>query len=76
MATTPDFSVGEKHVLITGGTGGIFGALAKAFLDHGAHAKPQRTGRIRALAVIFLASSASTLINGVTIPVDGGYSAS
>ena len=34
MAITPDFSVGGKHVLITGGTGGAF---AKAFLDHGAH---------------------------------------
>ena len=37
MATAPDFSVRGKHVLITGGTGGIGGALAKAFLDHGAH---------------------------------------
>jgi nucleoside-diphosphate-sugar epimerase len=37
MATTPDFSVAGKHVLITGGTGGIGGAFAKAFLDHGAH---------------------------------------
>jgi len=37
MATTPDFSVRGKHVLITGGTGGIGGAFAKAFLDHGAH---------------------------------------
>jgi NAD(P)-dependent dehydrogenase (short-subunit alcohol dehydrogenase family) len=34
---TPDFSVAGKHVLITGGTGGIGGAFAKAFLDHGAH---------------------------------------
>ena len=37
MATTPDFSVSGKHVLITGGTGGIGGAFAKAFLDHGAY---------------------------------------
>jgi NAD(P)-dependent dehydrogenase (short-subunit alcohol dehydrogenase family) len=37
MAITPDFSVAGKHVLITGGTGGIGGALAKAFFDHGAH---------------------------------------
>jgi NAD(P)-dependent dehydrogenase (short-subunit alcohol dehydrogenase family) len=37
MATAPDFSVRGKHVLITGGTGGIGGAFAKAFLDHGAH---------------------------------------
>ena len=37
MATTPDFSVAGKHVLITGGTGGIGGAFAKAFLDHGAN---------------------------------------
>jgi len=37
MPTAPDFSVRGKHVLITGGTGGIGGALAKAFLDHGAH---------------------------------------
>ena len=37
MATTPDFSVAGKHVLITGGTGGIGGAFAKAFLDHGAY---------------------------------------
>jgi NAD(P)-dependent dehydrogenase (short-subunit alcohol dehydrogenase family) len=37
MATTPDFSVAGKHVLITGGTGGIGGAFAKAFLDRGAH---------------------------------------
>jgi len=27
-------------------------------------------------AAIFLASAASRLINGVTIPVDGGYTAS
>jgi NAD(P)-dependent dehydrogenase (short-subunit alcohol dehydrogenase family) len=37
MATTPDFSVAGKQVLITGGTGGIGGAFAKAFLDHGAN---------------------------------------
>ena len=37
MVATPDFSVVGKHVLITGGTGGIGGALAKAFLDHGAN---------------------------------------
>jgi len=37
MVATPDFSVAGKHVLITGGTGGIGGALAKAFLDHGAN---------------------------------------
>jgi NAD(P)-dependent dehydrogenase (short-subunit alcohol dehydrogenase family) len=36
MAKTPDFSVAGKHVLITGGTGGIGGAFAQAFLDHGA----------------------------------------
>jgi NAD(P)-dependent dehydrogenase (short-subunit alcohol dehydrogenase family) len=34
--TTPDFSVTGKDVLITGGTGAIGGAFAKAFLDHGA----------------------------------------
>lgn len=33
----PDFSVEGKHVLVTGGTGGIGGAFVKAFLDHGAH---------------------------------------
>ena len=32
----PDFSVAGKQVLITGGTGGIGGAFAKAFLEHGA----------------------------------------
>jgi NAD(P)-dependent dehydrogenase (short-subunit alcohol dehydrogenase family) len=37
MATTPDFSVAGKHVLITGGTGGIGGAFARAFLDYGAN---------------------------------------
>jgi NAD(P)-dependent dehydrogenase (short-subunit alcohol dehydrogenase family) len=37
MATTPDFSVEGKHILITGGSGGIGGAFARAFLDHGAH---------------------------------------
>ena len=37
MVPTPDFSVVGKHVLITGGTGGIGGALAKTFLDHGAN---------------------------------------
>jgi NAD(P)-dependent dehydrogenase (short-subunit alcohol dehydrogenase family) len=37
MATIPDFSVAEKHVLISGGTGAIGGAFAKAFLNHGAH---------------------------------------
>ena len=37
MPTTPDFSVAGKHVLITGGTGGIGGAFANAFLNHGAH---------------------------------------
>lgn len=33
----PDFSVVGKQVLITGGTGGIGGAFAKAFLEHGAN---------------------------------------
>jgi NAD(P)-dependent dehydrogenase (short-subunit alcohol dehydrogenase family) len=33
---TPDFSVTGKDVLITGGTGAIGSAFAKAFLDHGA----------------------------------------
>ena len=37
MPITPDFSVAGKHVLITGGTGGIGGAFASAFLNHGAH---------------------------------------
>jgi NAD(P)-dependent dehydrogenase (short-subunit alcohol dehydrogenase family) len=37
MATKPDFSVAGKRVLITGGTGGIGGAFAEAFLNHGAH---------------------------------------
>lgn len=33
----PDFNVSGKTVLITGGTGGIGGAFASAFLAHGAH---------------------------------------
>jgi NAD(P)-dependent dehydrogenase (short-subunit alcohol dehydrogenase family) len=37
MATTPDFSVAGKHVLITGGTGDIGNAFAEAFLNHGAY---------------------------------------
>jgi|HubBroStandDraft_6_1064221.scaffolds.fasta_scaffold248356_2 NAD(P)-dependent dehydrogenase (short-subunit alcohol dehydrogenase family) len=37
MAITPDFSVVGKHVLISGGTGAIGSAFARAFLDHGAH---------------------------------------
>jgi NAD(P)-dependent dehydrogenase (short-subunit alcohol dehydrogenase family) len=37
MATTPDFSVAGKHVLITGGTGGVGNAFAEAFLNHGAY---------------------------------------
>jgi NAD(P)-dependent dehydrogenase (short-subunit alcohol dehydrogenase family) len=37
MATRPDFSVAGKHVLISGGTGAIGDAFARAFLDHGAH---------------------------------------
>ncbi|MDQ0469263.1 SDR family NAD(P)-dependent oxidoreductase [Labrys wisconsinensis] len=36
MTNTPSFSVAGKTVLITGGSGGIGGAFAKAFLDHGA----------------------------------------
>lgn len=32
----PDFNVAGKRVLITGGTGGIGGAFARAFLEHGA----------------------------------------
>jgi NAD(P)-dependent dehydrogenase (short-subunit alcohol dehydrogenase family) len=36
MAITPDFSVAGKIVLITGGTGGIGNAFAKAFLNHAA----------------------------------------
>lgn len=36
MNSSPDFSVAGKHVLITGGSGGIGGAFARAFLAHGA----------------------------------------
>jgi NAD(P)-dependent dehydrogenase (short-subunit alcohol dehydrogenase family) len=36
MPVTPDFSVKGKHILITGGTGGIGAAFTKAFLEHGA----------------------------------------
>jgi NAD(P)-dependent dehydrogenase (short-subunit alcohol dehydrogenase family) len=36
MNAAPDFSVAGKTVLITGGTGGIGGCFAKAFLSHGA----------------------------------------
>lgn len=36
MAIDPNFSVEGKHVLITGGTGGIGGAFANAFLANGA----------------------------------------
>ena len=36
MSAAPDFSVAGKTVLITGGTGGIGGCFAKAFLAHGA----------------------------------------
>ncbi len=34
--STPDFSVAGKTILITGGTGGIGGAFATGFLNHGA----------------------------------------
>lgn len=37
MAITLDFSVDGRRVLISGGTGAIGSAFAKAFLDHGAH---------------------------------------
>jgi NAD(P)-dependent dehydrogenase (short-subunit alcohol dehydrogenase family) len=37
IVITPDFTVAGKHVLITGGTGGIGGAFARAFLSHRAH---------------------------------------
>jgi NAD(P)-dependent dehydrogenase (short-subunit alcohol dehydrogenase family) len=36
MTNGPDFSVAGKHVLITGGAGGIGSAFALAFLAHGA----------------------------------------
>ena len=36
MVTWPSFSVAGKSVLISGGTGGIGGAFARAFLGHGA----------------------------------------
>ena len=37
MTQVPSFSVSGKTVLISGGTGGIGGAFARAFLSHGAH---------------------------------------
>jgi len=36
MSVAPDFSVAGKTVLITGGTGGIGGCFANAFVAHGA----------------------------------------
>jgi NAD(P)-dependent dehydrogenase (short-subunit alcohol dehydrogenase family) len=49
MTHSPNFSVAGKHVLITGGSGGIGGAFARAFRAHGSkvtvadlnHAKPE-----------------------------------
>lgn len=49
-----------------------FNAKVVARLPNGAWAEPEEL----AGTAIFLASSASALINGVTIPVDGGYVAS
>ncbi len=37
MNSSPDFSVADKTVLITGGTGGIGSAFSRAFLAHGAN---------------------------------------
>jgi len=37
MATLQDFSVAGKHVLISGGSGGIGVAFANAFTQHGAN---------------------------------------
>ena len=36
MAVEPELSTAGKHVLISGGTGAIGGAFAKAFVDHDA----------------------------------------
>jgi NAD(P)-dependent dehydrogenase (short-subunit alcohol dehydrogenase family) len=49
MIPSPDFSVAGKHVLITGGSGGIGSAFARAFRNHGSqvtvvdisHPKPE-----------------------------------
>lgn len=50
----------------------VFSAKVLARLPGGEWAEPEAL----AGTAIFLASRASTLINGVTIPVDGGYTAS
>ncbi len=62
-----DFSVNGKHVLITGGTGGIGSAFAEAFLGGGAVVTC--AGR-----AVFLASPAASIVTGVTIAADAGYS--
>lgn len=87
----PDFSVAGMTVPITGGTGGIGSALARETeISRGGRENPAFNAKVVARipngewaephelagTAIFLASPASRLINGATIPVDGGYSAS
>jgi NAD(P)-dependent dehydrogenase (short-subunit alcohol dehydrogenase family) len=48
--------------------------FSKAFIRH-SHLKRLATARDIKAAVVFLASDASAYITGITLPVDGGYTA-
>ncbi len=64
------FDFAGKTILVTGGSGGIGGAIvARTPLGRWGEADEM------AGAVLFLCSPAAGFITGVTLPVDGGYSA-